>query len=98
MKRKAAKVAIGVKTMTKVKVVFFASLKESIKQDTYTVECELPMTIAKLKEQLSSELEYGQSLLDKGIQSSIDFEFSRDSDQVTESVQEVAFFPPVTGG
>ncbi len=84
--------------MTKVKVVFFASLKESVKCDAYTLECDLPMSIAQLKTQLSSELENGQALLEQGIQSSVDFEFTRDSDQVTEAVQEVAFFPPVTGG
>jgi molybdopterin synthase sulfur carrier subunit len=84
--------------MTKVRVVFFASLKESIGQSEYFVKLALPLSIGELKQQLSGELDRGQALLVKGIQSSIDFEFARDTDIVPESVNEVAFFPPVTGG
>jgi molybdopterin synthase sulfur carrier subunit len=84
--------------MTKVRVVFFASLKESIGQSEYIAELALPLSIGELKKQLSNELDRGQALLAKGIQSSIDFEFARDTNIVPESVNEVAFFPPVTGG
>ncbi|WP_441853356.1 MoaD/ThiS family protein [Marinomonas polaris] len=84
--------------MLKVRVVFFASLKESIGQSEYIVELSLPMSICELKNQLAKELDKGKELLEKGIQSSIDFEFARDADIVPESVNEVAFFPPVTGG
>ncbi|UTW01321.1 MoaD/ThiS family protein [Marinomonas rhizomae] len=84
--------------MSKVKVVFFASLKESIGQNEYVAELALPLSLGELKQQLANELDKGQALLEKGIQSSIDFEFARDADIVPESVHEVAFFPPVTGG
>jgi molybdopterin synthase sulfur carrier subunit len=84
--------------MSKVRVVFFASLKERIGQSEYVVETTLPLSIGDLKRLLASQLSQGSALLEKGIQSSIDFEFARDSDTVTESVKEVAFFPPVTGG
>lgn len=84
--------------MAKVKVVFFASLKESIGQSEYIAELVLPLSISELKHQLANELDKGEALLAKGIQSSIDFEFARDTDIVPESVNEVAFFPPVTGG
>jgi|TARA_R110001606_G_scaffold155751_1_gene298021 molybdopterin synthase sulfur carrier subunit len=84
--------------MSKVRVVFFASLKESIGQSEYIAELALPLSISELKHQLANELDKGQALLEKGIQSSIDFEFARDADIVPESVSEVAFFPPVTGG
>lgn len=84
--------------MSKVKVVFFASLKESIGQSEYVAELALPLSLGELKRQLANELDKGQALLEKGIQSSIDFEFARDADIVPESVHEVAFFPPVTGG
>lgn len=101
-----AKVVIGVKTVSntgnqikrKVKIVFFASLKETIGQGDYCIELILPLSIAQLKQQLASEFEKGHALLGKGIQSSIDFEFTRDDDLVPENVTEVAFFPPVTGG
>ncbi|MBU1293434.1 MAG: MoaD/ThiS family protein [Gammaproteobacteria bacterium] len=84
--------------MSKVRVVFFASLKESIGQSEYIAELALPLSISELKHQLANELDKGQALLEKGIQSSIDFEFARGADIVPESVSEVAFFPPVTGG
>ncbi|WP_346729491.1 MoaD/ThiS family protein [Marinomonas lutimaris] len=90
--------AIGVKEMPKVRVVFFASLKESIGQSEYIAELALPLSISELKHQLANELDNGQALLAKGIQSSIDFEFARDLDVVPNTVNEVAFFPPVTGG
>lgn len=106
LKRKVAKVAIGVKTVPNselkpkhtVNVVFFASLKETIGQGRYSIKLALPLSIAQLKQQLANELEKGHALLDKGIQSSVDFEFTRDEDLVPENVTEVAFFPPVTGG
>ncbi|ETX11742.1 molybdopterin synthase small subunit [Marinomonas ushuaiensis DSM 15871] len=82
----------------KVNVVFFASLKEVIGQANYSIELVLPLSIAQLKQQLVSELDKGDALLDKGIQSSVDFEFTRDDDLVPVNVTEVAFFPPVTGG
>jgi molybdopterin synthase sulfur carrier subunit len=92
------KVAIGVKIMPKVNVVFFASLKEAIGQGVYQVTFDFPITIGELKQKLAKELENGKALLEKGIQSSIDFEFARDADRIPETVIEVAFFPPVTGG
>lgn len=84
--------------MLKVKVVFFASLKERIGQSEYLAEIALPLSIGDLKHLLASQLNQGSALLEKGIQSSIDFEFARDTDMVPETVKEVAFFPPVTGG
>ncbi|MBJ7538994.1 MoaD/ThiS family protein [Marinomonas transparens] len=84
--------------MSKVNVVFFASLKESLGQSAYQAELELPMSIGQLKQHLAECFENGKTLLDSGIQSSIDFEFARDGDMVSASVKEVAFFPPVTGG
>ncbi|RBP84570.1 MoaD/ThiS family protein [Marinomonas rhizomae] len=84
--------------MSKVRVVFFASLKENLGQGECLVELALPLSIAELKRQLADGLDKGEVLLEKGIQSSIDFEFARDSDLIPEQVNEVAFFPPVTGG
>lgn len=90
--------AIGVKTVSRVKVVFFASLKEALGQSEYVAELGLPLSIGQIKQQLARELKNGEALLSKGIQSSVDFEFTRDTDLVLDTVKEVAFFPPVTGG
>lgn len=84
--------------MPNVKVVFFASLKERIGQSEYKVLIDLPVSIGELKQHLAKEIDNGQALLEHGVQSSIDYEFARDMDIVSESVKEVAFFPPVTGG
>lgn len=84
--------------MTKVTVVFFASLKESLGISQYQLTGEFPMTIDAIKRILSTELENGDALLAAGVQSSVDYEFARDADSVPSSAKEVAFFPPVTGG
>ncbi|MCV2402816.1 MoaD/ThiS family protein [Marinomonas sp. C2222] len=84
--------------MQNVNVVFFASLKERMGIASYEAQLNLPVTVEELKHKLSKELNNGGSLLESGIQSSIDFEFSRDTDVIPENVKEVAFFPPVTGG
>ena len=84
--------------MPNVKVVFFASLKERVGHGECNTEVELPLSISELKQHLAKELDNGQVLLENGVQSSIDFEFARDMDIVPNSVKEVAFFPPVTGG
>lgn len=84
--------------MPRVKVVFFASLKEAMGKNEHHVELNLPLTIAQIKQQLANELDHGDALLASGIQSSVDFDFTRDTDWVSETALEVAFFPPVTGG
>lgn len=84
--------------MPRVKVVFFASLKEAMGKSEHHVELDLPLTIAQIKQQLASDLAHGDALLASGIQSSVDFDFTRDTDWVPETALEVAFFPPVTGG
>ncbi|NVK75563.1 MAG: MoaD/ThiS family protein [Oceanospirillaceae bacterium] len=84
--------------MSSIKVVFFASLKDVIGINEYVIDLTLPSTIAQLKQELAAELDNGQALLEKNIQSSVNYEFARDADVLTEEVTEVAFFPPVTGG
>lgn len=84
--------------MNDIKVVFFASLKETLGVDEYQFSMTTPITISELKRQLADRLNNGQALLVTGIQSSVDFEFTRDKDLISGTAREVAFFPPVTGG
>ena len=48
--------------MLKVKVVFFASLKERIGQSEYLAEIALPLSIGDLKHLLASQLNQGSAL------------------------------------
>ncbi|GAB3483622.1 MoaD/ThiS family protein [Marinomonas epiphytica] len=84
--------------MTKVNVVFFASLRESLGLDSAQIDVELPMSMMDFKQVVAAQLTNGDVLLQAGVQSSINFEFSRDQDEIPLNVQEVALFPPVTGG
>ncbi|RBO82743.1 MoaD/ThiS family protein [Marinomonas aquiplantarum] len=84
--------------MSQINVVFFASLREKLAMAEYQLEVELPLSVVDLKKTLASEIEAGHHLLDKGVHSSVDFEFTRDNDMIPTSAREVAFFPAVTGG
>jgi sulfur-carrier protein len=90
---------IGVNQMTKVRIVFFASLKESLGQEDAFIELSQPTSIEEIKQILNGLLPNPDPLFADGIQASIDYEFARDSSKVDpETVKEIAFFPPVTGG
>lgn len=84
--------------MANVNIVFFASLRETLKTDGLSVELDAPLTVFELKQLLAERL--GQPLLlEDNVKAAIDFDFARDTDVIdVASVKEVAFFPPVTGG
>ena len=85
--------------MHKLDVVFFASLRESLGKEKVTIELDKVTSIEEIKQTVASLLDNPDPLFEEGIQASIDYNFARDSSKVDpESVKEVAFFPPVTGG
>jgi len=85
--------------MHKLDVVFFASLRESLGKEKVTIELDKETSIEEIKQAVASLLDNPDPLFEEGIQASIDYNFARDSSKVDpESVKEVAFFPPVTGG
>ncbi|KJZ13965.1 MAG: MoaD/ThiS family protein [Marinomonas sp.] len=85
--------------MHKLDVVFFASLRESLGKEKVTIELDKVTSIEEIKQAVASLLDNPDPLFEEGIQASIDYNFARDSSKVDpESVKEVAFFPPVTGG
>ena len=93
------RVAIGANQMHKLDVVFFASLRESLGKEKVTIELDKVASIEEIKQAVASLLDNPDPLFEEGIQASIDYNFARDSSKVDpESVKEVAFFPPVTGG
>lgn len=84
--------------MTIINVVFFGALRESVGQSDFEFKLEQEITLQTLREAVAKELA-SPALLDDSIKASINFEFARMTDVISpETAQEVAFFPPVTGG
>lgn len=78
------------------KIKFFAWLKEDI-QDEIELNVD-SISIAELKEELIKKLgDKCQILKDPSILSSVNLEFADDNTMLNNN-DEVAFFPPVTGG
>ncbi len=81
-----------------IKVVFFAALREQLNCSELTVSCENISTVAELKDQLASKNEqWGTLFNNTSLLSAINHDMV-DSTHAIRSGDEVAFFPPVTGG
>ncbi|HCH70761.1 MAG TPA: molybdopterin converting factor subunit 1 [Colwellia sp.] len=81
-----------------INVVFFAALREQLDCSELTVNSENITTVADLKNQLASKNEQWQSIFgNTSLLSAVNHELV-DSEQSIKSGDEVAFFPPVTGG
>ncbi len=81
-----------------IKVVFFAALREQLECSELTVSSEHITTVADLKLQLACKNEQWQALFgNTSLLSAVNHELV-DSEQLIKSGDEVAFFPPVTGG
>lgn len=81
-----------------IKVVFFAALREQLECSELTVSSEGLATVADLKNQLTSKNQQWQTLFgNTSLLSAVNHDMV-DSDQEIKSGDEVAFFPPVTGG
>lgn len=81
-----------------IKVVFFAALREQLACSELTISSENIATVADLKQQLASKNEQWQALFNNtSLLSAVNHDMV-DSEQQIKSGDEVAFFPPVTGG
>lgn len=81
-----------------IKVVFFAALREQLDCNELTVSSENIATIADLKQQLASKNEQWKSLFNNmSLLSAVNHDMV-DNKHKIDSGDEVAFFPPVTGG
>ncbi|MCL2566825.1 MAG: MoaD/ThiS family protein [Alphaproteobacteria bacterium] len=79
------------------KIKFFAWLKESLAEEII-LEINTPLTVRELKNKLITE--YGEKfniLNNESILASVNLEFA-DLNTIVANTDEVAFFPPVTGG
>lgn len=81
-----------------IKVVFFAALREQLNCGELTISSENITTVADLKLQLASKNEQWQTLFgNTSLLSAINHDMV-DDEQTIKPGDEVAFFPPVTGG
>jgi molybdopterin synthase sulfur carrier subunit len=81
-----------------IKIVFFAALREQLDCSELTVSSENITTVADLKLQLANKNEQWHTLFgNTSLLNAVNHELV-DSEYVIKSGDEVAFFPPVTGG
>jgi len=80
------------------KVLFFARLKEQLGTDSIEVSVDTPLTINELKAHLIAQNSHWQApLTADNLICAINHEVVCKQHTI-ESTDEVAFFPPVTGG
>ena len=81
-----------------IKVVFFAALREQLKCSELSISSANIETVADIKQQLSDKSAQWQQVLNNGsLLSAVNHDMVDGLHRVT-SGDEVAFFPPVTGG
>ena len=77
------------------KILYFASLKENLNTAHDEINVVLPVSISSIKKQLIDK--YGEQYFPDNILCAVNHEIANEGTKVCES-DEVAFFPPVTGG
>lgn len=81
-----------------IRVLFFAQLRESFGQAYLDVKITDDISLFALRENLMKDYPELQKILNqKNLLMSVNREYAKDSTQI-KSGDEVAFFPPVTGG
>lgn len=77
------------------KILYFASLKESLKIANENIPASTNMTVNALRLLLIDK--YGEQHFPNNILCAVNHEIVNDSTQLSDN-DEVAFYPPVTGG
>ena len=75
-----------------IQVKFFSSLRELVGQDTVEVDSDTPLTLQQVWQQASPRTAMPANTL-----CAINMEYAKLEDEAQNN-DEVAFFPPVTGG
>ncbi len=76
-------------------VLYFASLKEQLLTDSDIIDLTTNTSVLELKKQLSAK--YNYQFIDNNIICAINYSIA-DNDDIIKNDDEVAFYPPVTGG
>jgi molybdopterin synthase sulfur carrier subunit len=77
------------------KILYFASLKENLKMASETIELSNETSVKKLREILSKK--HGEHYFPSNILCAVNQEIANDF-VIINKTDEVAFYPPVTGG
>ena len=77
------------------KILYFASLKENLKTPDEYLTFKSPVKISTIKKELIQK--YGEHHFPKNILCAVNQEIASE-DTLVDDKDEVAFFPPVTGG
>ena len=81
-----------------IKVVFFAALREQLNCNELSVSSDNLATVGDLKAELANKDDKWQQIFaNNALLSAVNHDIVN-SEQVIKSGDEVAFFPPVTGG
>ncbi|WP_372521207.1 MoaD/ThiS family protein [Thalassolituus sp.] len=80
-----------------IRVYFFAKIKDELNMDFYDLDVILPCSVSDLRNSISSELKNDELFSSDYAICAVNHEISTPEKIVKES-DEVAFFPPVTGG
>ena len=83
-----------------VRVLFFASLRETVRQDTLDVCLAPGATVADLRAHLAERLsgEGARAIADGDVRVAVNQRLVHGADATLHAGDEVAFLPPVTGG
>ena len=82
------------------KILYFAQLKESIGKDQDIIDLNSEISVNELIEQLVLKGEnYRKSFKEiKNLRCAVNYEYTTNYEKVLNNKDEIAFFPPVTGG
>jgi len=81
-----------------IRVLFFAKIKDQIRKDFFDLESEFPTTVSKVRNSLISEFSEHESLFKSGYALCAVNQQISNEETIIKNGDEVAFFPPVTGG
>jgi molybdopterin synthase sulfur carrier subunit len=81
-----------------IRIVFFAGLREALGKSQIEISIDTSMSLAELRSAIIKQYpEWEKELIQKNILMSVNQQFAS-LESVVKTGDEVAFFPPVTGG